>query len=693
MASNLGTLTIDVIARVGSFVDGLEKGKRSSKKFKNDVEKDLKDVGKALVGFGIAGAAATALLIKSSIDNADALLEQSQAYGVNIELLSGYQLGLEQAGSSSDDFARGLKALSNAVDSESEALDRLQISTKKSDGTLKSSIEILDEIANRFASMPDGITKTALANDLLGKSGVTLVPFLNQGAAGLKAMREEAESLGKVISLETAQAADQFNDNLATLKAVVTGTGNELAQTLLPSLVEFTNIIKDPQTQQGIKDIVQGLADIAIGAAKIPSFFRFMGEELAAFTSGAALGDIPRLSEELGEINEKLAYAASSQMFTDERVAEWEAEKQRLETLIELSQEFAESQSRTIPAATNAPANIPAPFVPGAAGSGKDAAKEWENEMEAALDKAEQAIAKIQAIDDARMQLNAGMEREIALYGETSQAAILAYDLAHGELSALNEETKAYSISLAEQLDLEKKRAEEAANDEQFEATAAGLQKQIDLLGNTSKAAELLYDVQHGGYDQFKEDQQDTLVLLAQELEEREKMLDEFEKAEKAKAEIMEEFLNNTQNILADFLFDPFEDGLDGMVDQFANMLKRLAAEAVAADIMKYFTSGGGSTGFFGSLIGAFSGAKDSGGTIGAGQWGIVGEIGPEIVRGPASVTSRKDTAAMLGGKTMNFGNININLPGVTNREEADIAASTAARQFMAGVQQAGRYR
>lgn len=42
-----------------------------------------------------------------------------------------------------------------------------------------------------------------------------------------------------------------------------------------------------------------------------------------------------------------------------------------------------------------------------------------------------------------------------------------------------------------------------------------------------------------------------------------------------------------------------------------------------------------------------FAGMFDNGGNISSGQWGIVGENGPEIVKGPASVTSRKKTAAM----------------------------------------------
>ncbi|MEL7746038.1 phage tail tape measure protein, partial [Enterobacter cloacae] len=42
-----------------------------------------------------------------------------------------------------------------------------------------------------------------------------------------------------------------------------------------------------------------------------------------------------------------------------------------------------------------------------------------------------------------------------------------------------------------------------------------------------------------------------------------------------------------------------------------------------------------------------FAGMYDNGGTIPRGQFGIVGENGPEIVNGPANVTSRRRTAAL----------------------------------------------
>lgn len=44
MASrSLGTLTLDVIAKVGGFVEGLDKAGRSSSNWRKDVEKNAKE--------------------------------------------------------------------------------------------------------------------------------------------------------------------------------------------------------------------------------------------------------------------------------------------------------------------------------------------------------------------------------------------------------------------------------------------------------------------------------------------------------------------------------------------------------------------------------------------------------------------------------------------------------------------------
>jgi len=53
----------------------------------------------------------------------------------------------------------------------------------------------------------------------------------------------------------------------------------------------------------------------------------------------------------------------------------------------------------------------------------------------------------------------------------------------------------------------------------------------------------------------------------------------------------------------------------------------------------------------------SFSGAYDTGGDIPSGSFGLVGEVGAELIKGPATVTSRKDTQEMFkkggGGTTI----------------------------------------
>lgn len=71
----------------------------------------------------------------------------------------------------------------------------------------------------------------------------------------------------------------------------------------------------------------------------------------------------------------------------------------------------------------------------------------------------------------------------------------------------------------------------------------------------------------------------------------------------------------------------------------------------------------------------------DRGGRIGAGKIGIVGEFGPELVTGPANVTSRKDTAD-LARSALNGNAVQVNL-----YEDASRAGTVDASQTMDGEQ------
>ena len=122
-----------------------------------------------------------------------------------------------------------------------------------------------------------------------------------------------------------------------------------------------------------------------------------------------------------------------------------------------------------------------------------------------------------------------------------------------------------------------------------------------------------------------------------------------------------------------------------------------MIAEAAAAQLTESLFGAlgvggakGGSTGGAGALasIGSFfAGFFDNGGNIPSGQFGVVGEKGPEIVRGPVNVTGREDTKRLSGGNT-----IIINQPGVSNTREAERSAGATRRAVYGAVNSGSRY-
>lgn len=76
----------------------------------------------------------------------------------------------------------------------------------------------------------------------------------------------------------------------------------------------------------------------------------------------------------------------------------------------------------------------------------------------------------------------------------------------------------------------------------------------------------------------------------------------------------------NIQDAFADFLFDPFDKGMDGMLKSFGQTIQRMIADAVAADLTKWLfgdlVKGGKGSGVAGSLlssIGDFFGFANGG--------------------------------------------------------------------------------
>ena len=94
------------------------------------------------------------------------------------------------------------------------------------------------------------------------------------------------------------------------------------------------------------------------------------------------------------------------------------------------------------------------------------------------------------------------------------------------------------------------------------------------------------------------------------------------------------------------------KSGISWILEKLGVVSDKAATAKLPSDVVRNaptITSHGVQTsaGGFPLMYGGYAGMYDSGGYIPRGQFGIVGENGPEFVNGPANVTSRRKTAAL----------------------------------------------
>ena len=142
--------------------------------------------------------------------------------------------------------------------------------------------------------------------------------------------------------------------------------------------------------------------------------------------------------------------------------------------------------------------------------------------------------------------------------------------------------------------------------------------------------------------------------------------------------EITRSAARNIQSSFADFLFDPFEQGLSGMLDSFTETLRRMAAQAAAEQILKGVIGGGGLEGILGGI---FGGARADGGPVSSGKAYVVGERGPEMfVPGTSGYIVNNET---MNSRSVTQ-NITINAPNGRVDRATELQVQAAAGRGVA---------
>lgn len=215
-------------------------------------------------------------LITGYAKTADEAAKQSQAIGISIqqyqELAHVSQLAGSDIGVVSTGLQRMAKTARTAMQGSKtarKAFSDLGIDPK--DKTLlNDQYALLLRTSDAIKAMPDSRRKTAIVQDLFGRSGARLIPLLNQGSKGIRKYAKEAHELGLVLDEKAAKQAEEYNDQLLRAKSVFLGVRNALAKELLPKLTDLLRRFQEwYRTGDNAKRVLQWIkvAALAAGAA------------------------------------------------------------------------------------------------------------------------------------------------------------------------------------------------------------------------------------------------------------------------------------------------------------------------------------------------------------------------------------------------------------------------------------------
>lgn len=239
-----------------------EKSGRLSAALKTGVEAAAKAAAAALAAVTAAAAGTVAAVVKATGELAaqgDEIDKNSQKLGMSAQAYQEWDFIMQHSGSDIDKMSTSMKKLADAVQEPTKestaAFEKLGISIE--DAANMSQEDLFQTTITALQGLESGTERTALANDLLGKSAMDLGALLNMSADETEAMRQEIHDLGGVLSDDAVEASAAYQDSLQNVKTAIGGVKNGIASQFMPSMIQMMNSVT--QIASGNLDAVAGL--------------------------------------------------------------------------------------------------------------------------------------------------------------------------------------------------------------------------------------------------------------------------------------------------------------------------------------------------------------------------------------------------------------------------------------------------
>ncbi|WP_100091934.1 phage tail tape measure protein [Klebsiella pneumoniae] len=377
---SLGTLTIDLVAKVGGFVSGMDKAERASAKWSKQVQDDVAKSSAALAGIG-AAAIAAGLAVGASgfqlLKSTSRQIAETDRWAKSLQLstqeLLAWQFAAEKAGVSGDQMADIFKDIGDKIgdavlNKSGEAVDALNALGLSAEKLSKVSPDKqLLAIGESLGKISTNAEKTTILESL-GNDLSKLLPLFDNNNQKLKQFIELAKDYGVAPDPSSIDDLVKVNQLFEDMEAQVAGLKIEIAAGLAKvdltplqgSLDKLHDVLTDPLVLQGISDLVSEVAQLAgwlvKAAAGAGQLAASTGNRFAALSGKIDLTNIDQVNERIEYLQKILEgkkgfYSQSESMFgwitgVDDSA---KALNDELLSLIETRDKFSKASKSVLP--------------------------------------------------------------------------------------------------------------------------------------------------------------------------------------------------------------------------------------------------------------------------------------------------------------------------------------------------------
>lgn len=291
MSTKLGSLTLDLIAKIGGFTGPIRDAERQTQSSFDNMRKHINNYGMAVAG---AAAGAVTALAAMAVDTANQAAELeifafrantttqefqkmavgAAAFGIEGDKLSDMMKDFNEklgeltaigAGGGVDFFEK----IAMKTEGSSEAAKKLILDMQKLSGpeALQMYVDKLEEAGVTQQQM--SFYLESMASDM-----TDLYPLLANGGEGMKLYGDMAERAGIIMTDQTIESAKELKDQVYMLDLQMQGAKNQLMQAVIPAFVDIAEAflggseqgLQFEEVADGVAKTLKGLASVAIGA-------------------------------------------------------------------------------------------------------------------------------------------------------------------------------------------------------------------------------------------------------------------------------------------------------------------------------------------------------------------------------------------------------------------------------------------